>query len=69
MYPERKQDKELQFNRPFSSCCEPRYKREAKCRAFHMKISFVYKGNENFTLSLAFTMRFNTTMVCFFYAL
>ena len=29
------------FNRPFPSCCEPRYESETKCNAFHMKISFV----------------------------
>ena len=29
-------------NRPFPSCCEPHYESEAKCKAFHMKNSFVY---------------------------
>ena len=29
------------FNRPFLSCSEPQYESEAKCKAFHMKISFV----------------------------
>ena len=28
------------YNRPFSSCCEPHYESEAKCKAFHMKNSF-----------------------------
>ena len=28
-------------NRPFPSCCKPQYESEAKCKAFHMKISFV----------------------------
>ena len=28
------------YNRPFPSCCEPRYQNEAECKAFHMKISF-----------------------------
>ena len=28
--------------RPFPSCCEPQYESEAKCEAFHMKISFLY---------------------------
>ena len=28
-------------NRPFPSCCEPHYNSEAKCKAFHGKISFV----------------------------
>ena len=28
-------------NMPFSSCCEPHYESEAKCKTFHMKISFV----------------------------
>ena len=28
-------------NRPFPSCCEPHYESEAKCKAFHVKISFV----------------------------
>ena len=29
-----------QNNRSFPSCCEPLYESEAKCKAFHMKISF-----------------------------
>ena len=30
-------------NRPFPSCYQPHYENEAKCKAFHMKISlFVY---------------------------
>ena len=29
------------YNRPIPSCCEPYYENEAKCKAFHMKISFV----------------------------
>ena len=29
------------FNRPFPSCFEPHYESEAKCKAFHVKISFV----------------------------
>ena len=28
-------------NGPFLSCCEPYYESEAKCKAFHMKITFV----------------------------
>ena len=28
-------------NRPFPGCCEPHYESEAKCKTFHMKISFV----------------------------
>ena len=28
-------------NRPFPSCCGPYYESEAKCEAFHMKISLV----------------------------
>ena len=28
-------------NRPFPSCCEPHYESEAKCKTFHMKISFL----------------------------
>ena len=29
-------------NRPFPRCCEP-YKSKARCKTFHMKISFVCK--------------------------
>ena len=29
------------LNRPFPSFCEPHYESEAKCKTFHMKISFV----------------------------
>ena len=29
------------MNRPFPSCCQPHYKSEAKCKGFHIKISFV----------------------------
>ena len=29
------------FNRPFSSCFEPHYESEAKCKAFQLKISFL----------------------------
>ena len=32
----------MKVNRPFPSCCEPQYEGEAKCKTFHMKISFVY---------------------------
>ena len=28
-------------NRPYPSCFEPYYESEAKCKAFHVKISFV----------------------------
>ena len=31
-------------NRPFPNCCQPHYESEARCKAFHMKISFVCKG-------------------------
>ena len=54
-------------NRPFPSCCEPHYKSEAKCKTFHMKISFLCIWmktnfhNKNFALSLAFIMRFKAT--------
>ena len=33
---------ELHVNRPFPSFCEPHYESEAKCKTFHMKISFVF---------------------------
>ena len=29
------------FNRPFPSCLEPHYESEAKCKASHVKITFV----------------------------
>ena len=56
-------------NRPFPSCCEPHYESEAtcKCKAFHVKISFVCIRmktnfhNKNFALSLVFTMKFKAT--------
>ena len=32
----------VSVNRPFPSCCESHYESEAKCKTFHMKISFVY---------------------------
>ena len=55
-------------NRPFPSCFEPHYEStKAKCKTFHMKISFVCIGmktnfhNKNFALSLAFVMRFKAT--------
>ena len=54
-------------NSPFPSCCEPHYESEAKCKTFHMKISFVCIWmktnfhNKNFALSLAFIMRFKAT--------
>ena len=53
--------------RPFPSCCEPLYESEAKCKAFHMKISFACIWmktnfhNKNFALSLVFIMRFTAT--------
>ena len=53
--------------RPFPSCCEPHYESEAKCKAFHMKISFDcirMKTNfhtKNFALSLTFIMRLKAT--------
>ena len=34
-------------NRSFPSCCEPHYESEAKCKTFHMKISFCLHMNEN----------------------
>ena len=55
------------FDRPFPSCCEPHYESKAKCKTFHMKISFVcrlmktYSHIKNFALSLAFIMRFKAT--------
>ena len=54
-------------NRPFPSCCEPRYESEARCTAFHMKISFVstwMKTNfhtKSCAPSLAFITRFTAT--------
>ena len=54
-------------NRPFSSCCEPRYESKDKCKTFHVKISFIYiwmKTNfpsKSFALGLAFIMRFKAT--------
>ena len=37
-----------EINRPFQSCCEPHYESEAKCKAFHMKISCCFLHiNEN----------------------
>ena len=54
-------------NMQFPSCCEPYYEREAKCKTFRMKISFVCIWmktnfhNKNFELSLAFIMRFKAT--------
>ena len=55
-------------NRPFPNCCEPHYESDAKCKVFHMKISFVhslyyenYFHNKNFALSLTFIMRFKAT--------
>ena len=54
-------------NRPFPSCCEPHYKSEAKCKAFHVKISFVCIWmkfnfpNKNLVRSLTFIMRFKAT--------
>ena len=53
--------------RPFPSCCEPHHESEAKCKTFHMKISFVCIlmktnfHNKNFALSLAFIIRFKAT--------
>lgn len=53
--------------RPFPSCCEPHYGSEAKCKAYHMKISFVCVWmktnvhNKNFALRFAFAMRFEAT--------
>ena len=55
------------MNRPFPSCFEPHYGREAKCKVFVMKISFhsyLNKTNfhmKSFALSLAFTGRFTAT--------
>ena len=46
---------------------EPHYESEAKCKAFHVKISFVCKrmkthfDNKNFGRNLAFIMRFKAT--------
>ena len=34
------------FNRSLPSCFEPHYESKAKCKAFHMKISFVCIMNE-----------------------
>ena len=54
-------------NRPFPSCFEPRYKSEAKCKVFVMKISFHSYANKthfhlkSFALSLAFIVRFTVT--------
>ena len=54
-------------NRPFPSCCEPHYESKAKCKIFHMKMSFVCIWmktnfhNKSFALSLAFIMRFKAT--------
>ena len=31
----------VRLKRPFPSCYEPHYESEAKCKALHMKISFV----------------------------
>ena len=31
----------VQQNGPFLSCFEPHYESEAKCKAFHLKISFI----------------------------
>ena len=36
-----KRAREFELNRPFPSCCKPHYESEAKCKIFHMKISFV----------------------------
>ena len=54
-------------NGPFTNCCEPHYESEVKCKAFHMKISFVCIWmktnfyNKNFELGLAFIVRFKAT--------
>ena len=37
----------LVANRPIPSCFEPHYKSEAKCKAFHVKISFIIMINNN----------------------
>ena len=55
------------FNRPFPSCFEPHYVSEAKCKVFHVKISFVCIWmktnfhNNNFAQSLVFIVRFYVT--------
>ena len=36
---EKKNMRSIDENRPFPSCREPHYESEAKCKAFHMKIS------------------------------
>ena len=57
----------LLVNRPFSSCFEPHYESEAKCKVFVVKINFhSYANKTNFhmksvALSLAFIMRFTAT--------
>ena len=58
---------ELYKNSPVPSCCGPHYESEAKCKALHIKITFVYMSmktnfhNKKFALSLAFIMRFKAT--------
>ena len=55
------------MNRPFLSCFEPPYAREAKCKVFVMKINFHSYANKtnfhmkSFALSLAFIVRFIAT--------
>ena len=57
----------LWFNRPFSTCFEPHYESEAKCKVFVMKISFHSYANKtnfrmkSFALSLTFIVRFTAT--------
>ena len=58
--------KGVRANKPFPSCFEPHYEREASCIGF-MKISFhsyAYKTNfhmKSVALSLAFVTRFKET--------
>ena len=58
--------KVVRANRPFPSCFEPHYEREAPCIGF-MKTSFHSYANKtnfhmkSFVLSLAFVMRFKAT--------
>ena len=55
------------LNRPFPSCFEPHSQSEAKCKTFHVKISFHSNANKTnfhmkrFALILAFIMRFTAT--------
>ena len=51
-------NKEL-LNRLFPNCGEPHHESEAKCQAFHMKISNLH--NNDFALSLAVITRFTAT--------